>query len=677
MKPLVVILLIISISLCHAFNFTCLLFDKSVNSLEKYCDNYIEQVPKNCSEIIEPVNFSDVQLLRIGGCDNDTVLSAVKQFQNIRNLDISHSAYEHLNWFDSKLLQLQKFNASHNQIQFIPPMFLQNAAEICEIDLSYNRLTKIQSNLFSGLKKLATINLSNNLLKEIGHDVFEVAAKYIDLSSNNLWIFPEFPNHNQLQQINLEWNPISSFHCSYISTIRSASVRLTWKHLTSFDSRYDCDKQFLVVRNSGIEGVFPTVDGMYEIHCNDESFKNLDSFVLSRNTFVNVSDIILLFGSSLKYLDVSGNFVGRLDAIMVEKLVNLTHLYLRDVMLMEFDFGVIKNPEKLQALDISDNNLKNRLKNVAFLEKFNLENFKMAGNQLENTLELIQYLRKTVQRLDLSGNFVGRVNATSFEQLTALKALNLSDTNLSIFGENPFALESLTFLDISRNNLETLNLTILSRTLNKLEYFYAANCRIKNASEVFQHLRPLLIKLDLSGNSIETLNAEAFKKLTNLEYLNLSNANLLNFDMKMLHQHKNLQIFDISFNKFQECDFTSYAENNYLRRLNLDGNDLIEIRNLTQTHFPWLKTLAISKNRLSCADLKQLKRNWASVLTDNSMAQKHNNTCHLDFKDKILIIVGAIIVITFISLLLCIYIDRPQKREVISESDTMKYKLIK
>lgn len=674
------ILLIISLnSLCHASNLTCLIIDKSVkNSLEKYCDRSIEQVSKNCSDTIEPVNFAEVCQLKIRGCDNNSVLSAVKRSQNIRDLDISYSAYEQLNWFDSKLDQLQKFNASHNQIQNLPLRFLKNAVEIREIDLSFNQLEEIPSNVFSGLKNLATIHLSNNLLKEIAHEAFESALKHIDLSNNNLWILPEFANHNQLQRINLEWNPISSFHCSRIATQHSVSVRLTWKYLTSFDSRFDCPKQFQVHRNGANEGVFPAADGMYEIHCNDESFQQLDRFMIGRNTFVNVSDMIAVFGASLKHLDVSENFVGQLNAINVEKLVNLTHLYMRNTMLREFDFGVIKNPEQLQTLDISGNNLAKRLKNAAFLEKFNLDIFKVAENQLENTLELIQNLKKSVQHLDLSGNFVGKLNKTSFEHLIALKTLNLSDTNLAIFSENPFeTLKNLTLLDISRNNLETLNLTMVATTLNKLNHFGAANCRIKNASEVFEHLRPSVIKLDLSGNSIEALNAETFKRLTNLEYLNLSNTNLSNFDMKMLQQHENLQILDISLNKLQEIDFTSYATNNYLQRLNLDGNNLTKIHNLVHSHFPWLGMLTISKNRLSCNDLKRLSRDWATIFTHDSMVQKHKNTCHLDIKAKILIVVGAIIVITFVSLLLCIYIDRPPKRETILEQDTLKYKLIK
>jgi Leucine-rich repeat (LRR) protein len=81
-------------------------------------------------------------------------------------------------------------------------------AKIKSINLSYNKITKIQDNLFKQFINLKEIYLNNNLIEEIGNNVFNEDLEEINLSNNKLkYINPEvFRNMRKLKKLNLSNN---------------------------------------------------------------------------------------------------------------------------------------------------------------------------------------------------------------------------------------------------------------------------------------------------------------------------------------------------------------------------------------------------------------------------------------------------------------------------------------
>lgn len=151
----------------------------------------------------------------------------------------------------------------------------------------------------------------------------------------------------------------------------------------------------------------------------------------------------------------------------------------------------------------------------------------------------------------------------------------MRNSHLSILDSDPFEkLSKLRYLDISHNNFERLNFSILSETLKRLEHFYAANSRIESFSQVIKHLGGKLQTLDLSGNFVVYLEASWFYALKDLSFLFLSDNKLQKIDLK----------------------FTSNA----LTNLHLQGNELNEVGNAVRSNFPFLFELDISDNRLTC-----------------------------------------------------------------------------
>lgn len=320
---------------------------------------------------------------------------------------------------------------------------------------------------------------------------------------------------------------------------------------------------------------------------------------------------------------------------MIRRFTNLKRLSLRGSHLTEFDFTLLINQRKLEELDISNNHLKS-LRNVA-LSQFspNLTRFIAAGNEFENVTEILRYLTPSITSLDLSGSFVGKANVTTFDRLKQLKELKLSRTGLVISDSvNPFEqLQGLTELDISYNNLEKVDFKLLSTTLNRSKTFRANNCNIKNILAVTQHLGASLETLDLSGNFLGDLNATTFKRVTNLENLFLDNAYITIFEWDSLKRQMKLLDLRITNNKLNRIDLGVISTS--LRWLNLEGNELIEIKNLTKQHFPSLESLKVSNNQLSCKALAQLKHEWRDKLINfNLWDQKHKQNCHPSFRNK-------------------------------------------
>lgn len=568
--------------LCKTQDLLCETYDENTHTLQVYCGNYEGIVPGNCPSMIYLVAASSVNQTKIGGCERDILCNSIKRYKNVHVLDISYSAYNYLDWLDLHESQLNVLNASHNELRELY-QFPKSAPELTEIDLSYNRIWAIDASAFGKLDKLMKLHLSHNAIDSIKARAFCHAPnlEYIDLINNRIWKVPEIPETKHLKSLHLEMNPITVFDCNYMKIMSSVFVHLNWDYLMNFNGNENCNGKMLhVVRNSKFEGVFPIANGQHEIHCHNESFKSLDRFEAGPNSMLNVLDILDCFAPSVLAIDLSSNRVGLLNTNTLRRFRHLRHLSLSNTSLSGFDLKVLKSQKKLKSLDISNNNLK-YIENVFVLWDFvYLIELNISGNRIGNTPQIIYTLRSSIVQLDVSGNFVGKLNATTLDHFRALKKLGFSNTSLSFPDRNPFErLPNLIILDISHNNLEHLNFAMIAPNLKRLSELYAADCHIKNATEIIQHL----------SLRLETL--------------------------------------DLSYNQLPEVDFKLLSIN--LREVYLEGNDLTKLDLLTQSRFLSLDLVAIARNRFSCLFLKQLLRNEKTLtFVGEHWIQKPNIDCH-------------------------------------------------
>lgn len=759
------IFVLCTIALCEAEDFSCQLFNERTKLFEYYCKD--GKVSESCVKNRFLVESSKVTQLKIRGCNEESVSYAVEACEYVNVLDISNSGYDSLDSFDLKHSRLKVFNASFNELTNLQPHFFARVPELIEVDLSHNKFGALRS--FTGVDNIKRIDLSHNNIDSIADDAFNnfIHLEFVDLSNNKINLFKAnvYSNVRDLQTLHLENNPIDTFNCENLLKMKTISVYTSWNAIEFFNTECEAAKLYTVL-DSEREGFFPASNGMYEIHCHEQSFERIISFTAGHNQIDNIVELIQCFGSSLVGLYLDGNIVSRFDdQFTFERFTNLKELSLRDTELIEFDFALLKKQDQLRTLDVSNNTLR-RVTNIWLSETLeNLIEFSAAQNRFENVTEIFQHLtsaiktldlssnfvgkltatdfgrfvglevlnlsnttlslsdfspfeplenlemldisyndlsktnfstlslryspdnsthratttttdrheylralnlshtnlpiadfkpferlrslenldvshnqlgsmnftRLSVKILDLSGNFLGGVNANTFERLRNLVGLKLSNTSLSISDSNPFEpLKRLAVLDVSNNNLEKVDFKILSPTMNKLFGFEAINCHLKNVSAVIQHLGSTLMKIDLSENFIGHLNIDKFKTLYSLH---LSRANITTFNFNTLNTW-HLRSLKLSYNQLREIDFQSdsFADNS-ISELNLEGNELVEIRNLSRHRFKWLRSLAISKNRLSCECLTQLIREWNGKFVGDPWDQKHDEDCHFIFRN--------------------------------------------
>lgn len=655
MKIFVILVLLIG-ALCEAVDLWCQIFDKNTKSLQRYCRDFNGTVPDDCSEQILPIEPSEVNHFRIGGCDQHLVSSEIKTFDNIQVLDVSRAGFDSLNWLDLRLQNLKVFNASHNVLTKIPSWFFKNARKITEVDLSYNQLTNINVDAFQLAKHLTKIHLSNNQLHSSDHVAFGLAKnlEYVDLRQNRFWEVPVLKENRQLKEIHLELNPIRNFSCSYMQWMDHVSIFVSWKSVQTFSGDRGCSERFLHIVHNQTEGVFITSNGTYELHCHNQSFELLGNFTAGPNAFENVAAILPCLGPSIETINLANNLMTTLDSTAFKPFFNLTRLSLRNTNLSEFNFNAFVYQIEVNELDISQNNLKS-LNNIALLDSRpwdKLRELNVSGNQLTDARDLIKHLKSIVKRLDLSGNYVGSLNSTSLEWLTALETLRLSNTSLSIAdGRNPFErLYRLSAIDISHNNLENINIKSFATTLRVLSELHATNCQFKNASEVIKHLGPLTKLLDLSHNFVGKLNSQTFELFPYLKHLNLSSANISNISNDSLQYQSNLQTLDLSNNNLSEIDLGMVT--NKLEFLDLARNNLTVIHNFTKSEFPRLNSIAISNNQLSCEILlHHVKHDWAGFqFVDDPYEQKHGENCFFNYTINAIIIGTILAIAAFVAL---------------------------
>lgn len=393
-----------------------------------------------------------------------------------------------------------------------------------------------------------------------------------------------------------------------------------------------------------------------------KSLKKLEHLDISRNNLKQIGNISILksldnlnelkidgnqlhiapdFIQNLKWilkLSLSGNYVEKLNATILEKLKSLRKFNLSNTNLKLNDFRPFELLN-LTVLDISNNNLEHV--NITASHMFtNLEEFYAVDCKINAVTELIPLLGASLRKLDLSENQVGKLNSTTFEKFTNLQSLTLRKTRLLLDDFHPFeSVTTLKKLDISHNNLESINFNILSKFLQYcgLE-FRIANCNIKNSSALIRLLPPYINTLDLSGNFLGEINAETFGNLKRLDHFYLGNTNLSNFDSDILKQRRYLKMLNISFNHLKKIDFTGQTNEN-LEALYMEGNELIEIKNLSRLQFKELNILAISMNQLSCAFLEifltQMQLEWPRLIfSGDPWNQKHGENCTGKYRPK-------------------------------------------
>jgi len=456
-------------------------------------------------------------------------------------------------------LRLSELALHLNNLMGTIPQCIGSIQSLTSLNLNSNQLGGTIPQSFTNLKNLEQFYMSGNqLLGTIDFISGMVLAQQIDLSNN--FLSGALPNLSQLSQLN-------SLHLEYNNITGNVPV--------------------------GILGRLP----------------KLQTLDLSHN---QLTGAVPCFGSQLKYLNVSQNFLTVMDNTCYDDSPNLQYLDLSyNNISAQFQLGTAST--NIQTIKINNNRFWGRI---------------LANSDLKSSYGSITHL-------DVSCNQLGGVNLAAINQIVNLKYLNLSNNHFE-GSISPLSIKNLEKLDLSNNYLSGF-MPLLD--LPKLQFLSLGNNSLSGNIPGTINLLPNLISLDLSSNQFNGLIAEEIGSLTFLQSLNLSGNSLRRIPVSLgdlryltkIDMHLNNLAGPVPYLKSNPTDIDfngNFLTGNMswmfgidsLRNLNLRGNRFVGTTNILSQQTK-LQRVDISKNLLNgyfpdltqCQDLLYLNASYNKI----------------------------------------------------------------
>lgn len=367
----------------------------------------------------------------------------------------------------SKLAQLQALDLSINQLtsSWINKSTFKGLIRLVLLDLSSNKITKLESEMFSDLYTLQILNLRHNLLEVIDADTFTSMSnlhklllshnkiKYLDAYSlngltvlsllsidNNVLtgVHPEaFRNCSSLQILNLNGNELVKIPLALKDMRLLRTLDLGENLITSLD-----------------EPGFRGLNKVYGLRLIGNQIENisrssfhelpeLEILNLAKNQITFIERGTFEASPSIEAIRLDGNFLTQIDGLF-NNMPGLVWLNVSDNNLTQFDFSHI--PYGLKWLDVHKNNL-SELTNVYGLdEQLHLQTLDVSFNRLEkitgasipNTIELLFLNDNLIQEVD-PHTFLHKTNLTRVD----LYANRITGLDMKALRLMPFAPEKM------------------------------------------------------------------------------------------------------------------------------------------------------------------------------------------------------------------------------------------
>ncbi|XP_068186723.1 transforming growth factor beta activator LRRC32 [Antennarius striatus] len=287
--------------------------------------------------------------------------------------------------------------------------------------------------------------------------------------------------------------------------------------------------------------------------------KSLD--LSSNGLYTGMTDYFLSDSPSLETLSLSSNSITKIARNTFSGALSLSKISLHNNVILDIEDGAFESLDCLSELDLSKNS-------ITCITDFNLCNLKVL-NLSRNSMEVFQSSRST--------------------QMFKLSRLDLSQNKMSYFPLLPRN-NILEYLDISRNQLQTVNVT-----------------GSRERKVVLNHLR----YLDMSYNQLRSLPESFFYCMGSLEVLNVSNNCLQAFSIVNRRVLQTVKTMDLSYNSLQSLTFGENALSS-LEELFLQGNDLSILDHQVFQGRPSLRHLNLQQNHLEVCSSVHHQRDCVS-----------------------------------------------------------------
>ncbi|XP_012055997.1 PREDICTED: insulin-like growth factor-binding protein complex acid labile subunit [Atta cephalotes] len=418
---------------------------------------------------------------------------------SITRLELNH---DHLGVVDGDVFaglgRTQYLSLADNEVPSIPRHILTHLSLLRTLDLSRNRISRIDLDDFKHNPTLQHLAMAGNAISEMIPGSLPPLVKHLHVGRNRL----NSLNHtlrdlNQLEWLLINSNELTSLDGELPSSghnlkmLYAADNKLT--HLPA-EFRYLHRLETLFLQQNKIRNLDGTLQKARRLKFLELSYNELQELNADDFLEAEMLEDLELGHNSLKSLggaDGDGNGSSALYPLRSLKCLNLTHNELR-----EFSLASLRGLRELKLLDLSNNRIarlhRGRPSSENLVEE---EGEEIAGS--------------TIQDLRLQHNELRSLDGSLFLGMKELQRLNLSHNALgpTIGPRDLRGLDGLRVLDISHNQLTTLEDT--SETwLPSLEELNASHNRLVTLSGRDFRGFPVLCWADVSMNQIRTLMPE-------------------------------------------------------------------------------------------------------------------------------------------------------------------------
>ncbi|XP_073334852.1 transforming growth factor beta activator LRRC32 [Pagrus major] len=356
---------------------------------------------------------------------------------------------------------------------------------------------------------------------------------------------------------------------------------------------------------------------------------------LSRNQVQNLSQETLAYHTGFHHLKLHSNKIHFIQPGLFKdmpdlKVLDLSRNHLNVFALSKINIGPLT---AVHSLDLSNNGLYTGMSDYFLSDCPVLENLSLNSNSITKISQNTFSGSLSLTKISLHNNVILEIEDRAFDLLNHLTELDLSKNSISCITD--FNLYNLTVLNLSQNSLELFqssgstscyklqSLDLSENKMshfpllpvdNKLQYLDISRNRLQSINvtgkpekrALFRYLR----HLDMSYNQLRSLPESFFYCMLSLEVLNVSNNCLGSFSVTNQNLLQTVKIVDLSFNSLQSLTF---KENTLplLEELFLQGNDLTTLHHQVFQRLPSIRHLQLQQNYLEICSSDQIQQDPA------------------------------------------------------------------
>ncbi|KAH9514924.1 hypothetical protein Btru_021378 [Bulinus truncatus] len=341
------------------------------------------------------------------------------------------------------------------------------------LDLSSNRLTRIERETFRSLTKLEYLNLASNRITDISDGAF------VGLS--------------ELEELNLRGNNMRTLgNASFQGLASLKDLHLGGNVITSLPT-----------------GVFLSLSTLEKLHLQ----RNVISDLLPR-TFLGLE--------RLQRLNLSQNLLKTISGHTFSGLASLKRLSLTDNLITDFSVDAFKGLVSLEELLLQDNEISSLIFMFGNDFSFSLSAVSLSGNSIASVPSHVFPNNVYLKRIDLSLNSIRHIGGQSFINLY-LEALYLHGNNLTeVSREMLDGAKRISELNLSRNRIADVSTGAFDSFRETLLNLDLHSNQLTSVHQgMFRGMRRLRV-FSLAANAISEVESGSFQDMEKLEEFNLS-----------------------------------------------------------------------------------------------------------------------------------------------------------